>query len=98
MQSRTTTIRFADDYTREVIDAAAVLLGQTRTNFLLSVARQKAEEVIESESAKRAKIEGILALSAQASTELAKRLVAPREPSQKLVKAMQKFAGTALQQ
>jgi uncharacterized protein (DUF1778 family) len=42
----TTTIRFNDDYTREIIDKAAALLNQTRTGFLLSSARQKAEEVV----------------------------------------------------
>jgi hypothetical protein len=44
--SNATTIRFDDDYTRQVIDMAAGLLNQTRAGFLLSVARERAESVI----------------------------------------------------
>jgi uncharacterized protein (DUF1778 family) len=44
-QQNATTIRFDDDYTRQVIDTAAKLLNQTRTSFLLSVARERAEAI-----------------------------------------------------
>ena len=41
----TTTIRM-DDYTRAVLDHAAKYTNQTRTAFILSVALEKAEQVI----------------------------------------------------
>jgi uncharacterized protein (DUF1778 family) len=41
----TTTIRM-DDYTRTVLDHAAKYTNQTRTAFILSVALEKAEQVI----------------------------------------------------
>ena len=41
----TTTIRM-DDYTRAILDHAAKYTNQTRTAFILSVALEKAEQVI----------------------------------------------------
>ena len=41
----TTTIRM-DDYTKTVLDHAAKYTNQTRTAFILSVALEKAEQVI----------------------------------------------------
>ena len=41
----TTTIRM-DDYTKAVLDHAAKLANQTRTAFILTVALEKAEQVI----------------------------------------------------
>ena len=45
----TTTIRM-DDYTRAVLDHAAKYTNQTRTAFILSVALEKAEQVIKERS------------------------------------------------
>jgi uncharacterized protein (DUF1778 family) len=59
-QKNATTIRFDDDYTLQVIDKAAELLHQTRTGFLLSVAREKAEAVIRECALARREIEGFL--------------------------------------
>jgi hypothetical protein len=59
-QKNATTIRFDDDYTLQVIDKAAELLHQTRTGFLLSVAREQAEAVIRERTQARQEIEGFL--------------------------------------
>ena len=45
MALNTTTIKM-DDYTKAVIDHAAKYTNQTRTAFILSVALEKAEQVI----------------------------------------------------
>ena len=41
----TTTIRM-DDYTKAILDRAAKLANQTRTAFILTVALEKAEQII----------------------------------------------------
>ena len=45
MALNSTTIRM-DDYTKTVLDRAAKYTNQTRTGFILSVALEKAEQVI----------------------------------------------------
>jgi len=66
-----TTIRFDDEYTLLVIDRAAALLNQTRTGFLLSVAREKAEEVIKERTETMQQITSMI-LSPEASLSVAK--------------------------
>lgn len=51
----TTTIRM-DDYTKAVLDSAAKYTNQTRTAFMLSVAVERAEQVIQERSATLRKI------------------------------------------
>lgn len=87
---KTTTIRFDDDYTRKVIDKAAELLHQTRTGFLLSVARERAEAVIKEQTQTRREIEMLL-LSPAASLDIAKTLANPPKPNRALKKAMREY-------
>jgi len=85
-----TTIRFDDDYTRIVIDKAASLLNQTRTGFLLSVAREKAEEIIQERMEVMQHIETLL-LSSEASLDVAKTLLDSPKPNKAMTKAMKGF-------
>jgi uncharacterized protein (DUF1778 family) len=82
-----TTIRFDDDYTLQVIDKAALLLNQTRTGFLLSVGREKAEAVIKERARVQQEIETLM-LSPQASLDIALALENPPEPNEALTQAM----------
>jgi uncharacterized protein (DUF1778 family) len=88
--SNATTIRFDDDYTRKVIDTAAQLLNQTRTGFLLSVARDRAEEVIREQLQIRQEIE-TLVLSPRASLAFVQSLEKPPRPNKALKKAMNDY-------
>jgi uncharacterized protein (DUF1778 family) len=90
-----TTIRFDDDYTRQVIDKAADLLHQTRTGFLLSVARERAEAVIKERAQTRQEIE-MLILSPAASLDIAKTLENPPKPNKALKKAMKDYKDAAI--
>ena len=85
-----TTIRFDDEYTRTVIDKAASLLNQTRTGFMLSVAREKAEEIIKERMEKMQQIESLI-LSADASLDVAKTLLDSPLPNKAMTKAMKDF-------
>ena len=85
-----TTIRFDDEYTRTVIDKAASLVNQTRTGFMLLVAREKAEEIIQERLEMTRHIESLL-LSADASLDVAETLLDSPEPSEAMVKAMKDF-------
>jgi uncharacterized protein (DUF1778 family) len=85
-----TTIRFEDDYTRQVIDKAAELLHQTRTGFLLSVARERAEAVIKERIKTQQEIE-MLILSPKASLDIAETLENPPKPNRALRKAMKDY-------
>jgi uncharacterized protein (DUF1778 family) len=85
-----TTIRFDDDYTRQVIDKAAELLHQTRTGFLLSVARERAEAVIKERTKTQQEIE-MLILSPEASLDIAGTLENPPNPNRALRKAMKDY-------
>ena len=53
--TNTTTIRM-DDYTKTVLDSAAKFTNQTRTAFMLSVALERAEQVIQERSVTMRKI------------------------------------------
>jgi uncharacterized protein (DUF1778 family) len=88
--SNATTIRFDDDYTRQVIDMAAELLNQTRTGFLLSVARERAESVIRERNQTMGEIKTLM-LSPEASLDIAKTLNKPPEPNKALKQAMQDY-------
>jgi uncharacterized protein (DUF1778 family) len=92
-QLKTTTIRFDDDYTRQVIDKAAELLHQTRTGFLLSVAREKAEAVIKERAGTMREIESLI-LSPAASLAMIKALENPPEPNRAIKKAMKEYKKT----
>ena len=85
-----TTIRFDDEYTRIVIDKAASLLNQTRTGFLLSVAREKAEEIIKERMEVMQHIESLI-LSADASLDIAQTLLDSPKPNKAMTKAMKDF-------
>jgi uncharacterized protein (DUF1778 family) len=85
-----TTIRFDDDYTLQVIDKAAVLLNQTRTGFLLSAARERAETVIKEREQIQREIESII-LSPQASLDIAHTLEKHPKPNKALRKAMKDY-------
>ena len=85
-----TTIRFDDEYTRTVIDKAASLVNQTRTGFMLWVARVKAEEIIQERLEKARHIESLL-LSADASLDMAETLLESPRPNEAMVKAMKDF-------
>jgi uncharacterized protein (DUF1778 family) len=88
--SNATTIRFDDDYTRQVIDMAAELLNQTRTGFLLSVARERAESVIRERKQAMGEIKTLM-LSPEASLDIAKTLDNPPKPHKALKKAMKDY-------
>ena len=85
-----TTIRFDDEYTRTVIDKAASLLYQTRTGFLLSVAREKAEEIIQERMEVMQHIVSLL-LSSEASLDVAQTLLDSPQPNKAMTKAMKDF-------
>ncbi|GHT55187.1 hypothetical protein FACS1894109_01260 [Spirochaetia bacterium] len=89
-QQNATTIRFDDDYTRHVIDTAAGLLNQTRTGFLLSVARERAEAVIRERAKTMQEIE-ILILSPEASLDIVTTLENPPKPNKAITKAMRDY-------
>ncbi|MDR1626229.1 MAG: DUF1778 domain-containing protein, partial [Spirochaetia bacterium] len=88
--SSATTIRFDDDYTRQVIDMAAELLNQTRTGFLLSVARERAESVVRERKQTMEEIK-MLMLSPEASLDITKTLDNPPKPNKALKKAMKDY-------
>jgi uncharacterized protein (DUF1778 family) len=85
-----TTIRFDDDYTLQVIDKAAVLLNQTRTGFLLSAARERAEAVIKDRKQIRREVESII-LSPRASLDVARTLGKQPKSNKALRKAMKDY-------
>jgi uncharacterized protein (DUF1778 family) len=91
-----TTIRFDDDYTRQVIDEAARLLRQTRTGFLLSVARERAEEVIKERAQIMREIEGLI-LSPRASLDMVQTLENPPKPNWALSKALEDYKKTKIE-
>jgi uncharacterized protein (DUF1778 family) len=95
--SNATTIRFDDDYTRKVIDTAAQLLNQTRTGFLLSVARERAEEVIREQLQTRQEIETLI-LSPKASLDFVNALEKPPRPNKALKKAMNDYKAVRIRQ
>jgi uncharacterized protein (DUF1778 family) len=88
--SNATTIRFDDDYTRQVIDMAAELMNQTRTGFLLSVARERAESVIRERKQTMGEIKTLM-LSPEASLDIANTLDNPSKPNKALKKAMKEY-------
>jgi uncharacterized protein (DUF1778 family) len=90
-----TTIRFNDEYTLNVIDRAAALLNQTRTGFLLSVARERAEAVIKERAQTQKEIETLI-LSARASLDIAQTLNNPPPPNQALVESMNNYKNTEI--
>jgi uncharacterized protein (DUF1778 family) len=90
-----TTIRFDDDYTRQVIDKAAGLLHQTRTGFLLSVARERAEAVIKERTKTKQEIE-LLILSPEASLDIARTLENPPKPNKALRQAMKDYRSSKI--
>jgi len=94
-KSSAMTLRFEDDYTRRVIEKAASLLNQTRTGFLISVARKRAEEVIRERAEVMQEIETLL-LSPEESQLLAKRLENPKKPNPQLVRLMKDFEESGL--
>ena len=85
-----TTIRFNDDYTRRVIDEAASLLNLSRTSYIMSVLRDKSEEVIRERTKTMQEIETLL-VSPRAYADILETVENPPEPNQAAVNAMRKF-------
>ena len=85
-----TTIRFNDDYTRRVVDQAASLLNLSRTSYIMSVLRDRSEEVIRERTKTIQEIETLL-VSPRAYTDILETVENPPEPSQETIKAMRKF-------
>lgn len=85
-----TTIRFDDDYTQMVIDKAAELLSQTRTGFILSTAREKAEEVIKERTRAMAEVNSIV-LNQEESIKLIKLLENPPKANKALKTLMKDY-------
>lgn len=94
--SNVTTIRIDDDYTIQVIDRAAALLNQTRTGFLLSVARERAEAIIKERAQVQKEVQSLL-LSPLASLDIVQTLENPPEPNTTLVNAMKNYQKTVVQ-
>ena len=91
MSQKATTIRFPDPYSLKVIDKAAELTHQTRTGFLISIAVEKAEEIIKQKLATKQEVENLMLLSPEASQHLAERLLKPSKPNKALMKAMHEY-------
>ena len=85
-----TTIRFNDDYTRRVVDQAASLLNLSRTSYILSVLRDRSEEVIRERTKTMQEIETLL-VSPRAYADILETVENPPEPNPSAVKAMRKF-------
>ena len=85
-----TTIRFNDDYTRRVVDEAASLLNLSRTSYIMSVLRDKSEEVIRERTKTMREIKTLL-VSPRAYADIVETVENPPEPSQDSIKAMRKF-------
>lgn len=84
-----TSIRI-DDYTRKVIDRAAELVNQTRSGFLLSTARERAEEIIRERESIMQEVETLI-LSREASLDIAENLLKPLAPTPALIRAGKKL-------
>ena len=85
-----TTIRFSDDYTRRVVDQAATLLNLSRTSYIMSVLRDRSEEVIRERTKTMQEIETLL-VSPRAYEDIQETVENPPEPNQAAVRAMRKF-------
>ncbi len=66
---------------RNLIDRAAESLGKTRTAFILEVARRAAEDTLLDRA--------LFSVGADAYAEFIKRLEAPAQPNQRLIRTMQ---------
>ena len=91
-----TTIRFNDDYTRRIVDQAASLLNLSRTSYIMSVLRDRSEEVIKERTKTMQEIETLL-VSPRAYADILETVESPPEPSQAAVKAMREFKESDIQ-
>ena len=73
-----------DDYTKAVLDSAAKYTNQTRTAFILSVALERAEQVIQERSVTMQKVIPMV-LDADDSKIFLEALERDIKPSQKLL-------------
>ena len=85
-----TTIRFNDDYTRRVVDQAASLLNLSRTSYIMSVLRDRSEEIIRERTKTMQEIETLL-VSPRAYADILETVDNPPEPNQTAINAMRKF-------
>ena len=85
-----TTIRFNDDYTRRIVDEAASLLNLSRTSYIMSVLRDRSEEVIRERARTMQEIETLL-VSPRAFADILEKVENPSEPNQDTIKAMREF-------
>jgi uncharacterized protein (DUF1778 family) len=90
-----TTIRFNDDYTRRIVDQAASLLNLSRTSYIMSVLRDRSEEIIKERTKTMQEIESLL-VTPRAYTDILETVENPPELSQAAVEAMQKFKGSSI--
>ena len=85
-----TTIRFKDDYTSRIVDQAASLLNLSRTSYIMSVLRDRSEEVIRERTRTMQEIEALL-VSPHAYADILETIENPPEPNQDTIKAMREF-------
>jgi uncharacterized protein (DUF1778 family) len=89
-QPNATTIRFSDDYTRRVVDQAANLLNLSRTSYIMTVLRDRSEEVIRERTKTMREIETML-VSPNAYAEILEAVENSPEPNQSLRDTMKEF-------
>ncbi|GHT02844.1 hypothetical protein AGMMS50276_32880 [Synergistales bacterium] len=92
-----TTIRFNDDYTRNVVYTAAQMQGQSLTGFILSAIRDKAETVIKERKQTMQEIENII-LSPRASVNFIEALMNPPEPNEAILEGMKRYKSLNIKQ
>jgi uncharacterized protein (DUF1778 family) len=85
-----TTIRFNDEYTRQIVHTAAELQGQSLSGFMLSAIRDRAEHVIKERKKTMQEIE-TLVLSPRASIDFMQTMLKPPKPNKKMATAVKNF-------
>ena len=91
-----TTIRFNDDYTRRVVDQAASLLNLSRTSYIMSVLRDRSEEVIRERTKTMQEIETLL-VSPRAYADILETVENSPEPNQSAIEAMRQFKKSGIE-
>ena len=84
MQSNNVTTIRMDDYTKTVVDSAAKASNQTRSAFILSTLREKAEKVVQERAVTMRKVIPMV-LDAEDSKIFLEALERDFEPTQALI-------------
>ena len=92
---RTTTIAM-DEYTRAVVDTAAKYTYQTRTDFILSAAREKAERIARERSETLRQVVPIV-LSEEDSKIFLDTLERDFKPNQDLIDLQERYHSLAIE-